>query len=95
MNISGYRFGRIDIGGRTYTSDVIVTPECVIDGWMETAGPCSGGRRSDEVVAARPDVLVIGVQPIASIMTARLPSPRSHPRDWRALRLRGRLSRRE
>ena len=26
MNIAGYRFGRIDIDGRTYTSDVIITP---------------------------------------------------------------------
>jgi hypothetical protein len=33
MNIAGYRFGRIDIDGRMYRSDVIITPERVIDGW--------------------------------------------------------------
>jgi len=27
MNIAGYRFGRIEIDGRTYTSDVVITPE--------------------------------------------------------------------
>ena len=32
MNISGYRFGTIDIGGKTHTSDVIITPERVIGG---------------------------------------------------------------
>jgi hypothetical protein len=26
MNISGYRFGRIDMEGQTYTSDAIITP---------------------------------------------------------------------
>lgn len=31
MNIAAYRFGRIEIDGRTYTSDVIITPERVVD----------------------------------------------------------------
>lgn len=38
MNIAGYRFGRIDIDGRTYTSDVIITPERVIDSWWRQRG---------------------------------------------------------
>ena len=31
MKVTAYRFGRIDIDGRTYRSDVIVTPERVVD----------------------------------------------------------------
>lgn len=60
MNISGYRFGRIDIGGKTYTSDVIITPERVIDGWWRQQGHALAVADLDNVVAARPDVLVIG-----------------------------------
>ena len=60
MNIAGYRFGRIDIDGRTYTSDVIITPERVIDGWWRKQGHALAVADLDDVVAARPDVLVIG-----------------------------------
>jgi hypothetical protein len=60
MNISGYRFGRIDIGGRTYTSDVIITPDRVIDGWWRQQGHALAVADLDEIVAARPDVLMIG-----------------------------------
>ena len=60
MNIAGYRFGRIDIDGTTYTSDVIVTPERVIDGWWRQQGHALAVADLDDVIAARPDVLVIG-----------------------------------
>jgi hypothetical protein len=33
MIIEAYRFGRIDIDGHAYTSDVIITPERVVDTW--------------------------------------------------------------
>jgi hypothetical protein len=60
MNISGYRFGTIDVGGRTYTSDVIITPERVIDRWWRQQGHALAVADLDDVMAARPDVLVIG-----------------------------------
>ena len=60
MNIAGYRFGRIDVDGSTYTSDVIITPERVIDGWWRQQGHALAVADLDNVVAARPDVLVIG-----------------------------------
>jgi hypothetical protein len=60
MNIAGYRFGRIDVDGRTYTSDVIITPERVIDGWWRQEGHALAIADLDNVVAARPNVLVIG-----------------------------------
>jgi hypothetical protein len=60
MNISGYRFGRIDIDGRTYTSDVIITPERVIDAWWRQQGHALSVADLKDVMAARPDVLVVG-----------------------------------
>jgi hypothetical protein len=60
MNIAGYRFGRIDIDGRTYTSDVIITPERVIDAWWRQQGHALAVGDLDRVVAAKPDVLAIG-----------------------------------
>lgn len=60
MNIAGYRFGRIDIDGRTYTSDVIITPERVIDTWWRQQGDSLAIADLGDVVAAKPDLLVIG-----------------------------------
>jgi hypothetical protein len=60
MNISGYRFGKIDIGGKTYTSDVIITPERVIDGWWRQQGHALAVADSTMSWRPWPDVLVIG-----------------------------------
>ena len=38
MNITSYRFGKIDIDGRTYTSDVMITPERGVDAWWRKEG---------------------------------------------------------
>ncbi len=38
MRIEAYRFGRIVIGGVTYTADVIVLPGRVISPWWREAG---------------------------------------------------------
>jgi hypothetical protein len=60
MNIGAYRFGRIDVNGRKYTSDVIITPERVIDQWWRQQGHRLAVADLGDVVAARPDLLVIG-----------------------------------
>jgi hypothetical protein len=60
MNISGYRFGTIEIDGRTYTSDVIITPERVIDAWWRQRGHALSVADLKDVMAARPDVLLVG-----------------------------------
>ena len=38
MNIEDYRFGRVVIDGRAYTSDVIVFPDRVKDNWWRNEG---------------------------------------------------------
>lgn len=60
MEISGYRFGEIEIGGQTYRSDVIVTPERVVSGWWRKEGHSLAVGDLAEVMAAKPGVLVIG-----------------------------------
>jgi hypothetical protein len=60
MNIAACHFGRIDIDGRTYTSDVIITPERVLDSWWRQEGHRLAVVDLPDIVAARPDVLVIG-----------------------------------
>ena len=60
MNVEDYRFGKITIDGKTYTSDVIIMPERVQAPWWRTEGhslcPEDIGKSLDQ----RPDVLVIG-----------------------------------
>jgi len=60
MMIGNYTFGRIEIDGKTYTSDVIVYPDRVDDGWWRKKGLrlCMDDLR--DVVAAKPGVLIIG-----------------------------------
>jgi len=58
--IESYDFGRIVINGRTYTTDVIVLPDRVFSSWWRRAGHKLVPADLDEVVAARPDVLVVG-----------------------------------
>jgi hypothetical protein len=60
MNIRSYRFGKIDIDGRSYTSDVIVTPEGVLDTWWRKDGHNLAVADLAPILAAKPDILVIG-----------------------------------
>ena len=60
MNITAYHFGRIDVDGRTYTSDVIITPERVLDSWWRREGHRVAVADLTDIVTARPEVLVIG-----------------------------------
>jgi len=58
--IEDYEFGRITIDGTTYTSDVIIYPDHVDGGWWRNEGHrlCLDDLR--DVIAAKPEVLVIG-----------------------------------
>lgn len=60
MNIDDYRFGRIVVDGKSYTSDVIVFPDRVKDDWWRNEGHelCPTDLR--EVVQEKPEVLVVG-----------------------------------
>ncbi len=60
MKITRYRFGEIEIDGRTYIADVIITPERVLDAWRRQEGHNLTVDDLAEIVAARPETLVVG-----------------------------------
>ncbi|RMF77842.1 MAG: hypothetical protein D6739_12380 [Nitrospirae bacterium] len=60
MQIDAYRFGRITIDGRDYTSDVILAGGRVRDGWWRRQGHRLDPEDLAEVVAARPRRLLVG-----------------------------------
>lgn len=60
MKVQAYDFGKIDIEGTTYTSDVIILPEEVRDSWWRKEGHRLHIEDLTDVVDAKPDVVVIG-----------------------------------
>ncbi len=58
--IDDYSFGRIVIDGREYTSDVIIYPDYVDDGWWRQEGHRLQLADLKEILAASPEVLVVG-----------------------------------
>jgi hypothetical protein len=60
VNIEDYRFGRIVIDSKPYTSDVIVFPDRVKDGWWRNEGHELCPADLWEVVQEKPEVLVVG-----------------------------------
>jgi hypothetical protein len=60
MTIGAYRFGEIEIDGRVYTSDVIITPDHVVDTWWRKEGHRLAVADLGDVVAAKPDIVVVG-----------------------------------
>ncbi|MFW6180665.1 MAG: Mth938-like domain-containing protein [Spirochaetota bacterium] len=58
--IDAYRFGSITVQGKTYTQDVVLYPDRVQDSWWRERGHELGMEDIDEVLAGRPEVLIIG-----------------------------------
>ncbi len=58
--IESYHFGRIVIDGKCYTSDVIIYPDRVDAGWWRKAGHSLCADDLSDVVAFKPQVLIIG-----------------------------------
>ena len=59
--IDSYDFGEIVIDGRRYTSDVIVFPDRVRDGWWRREGHRLCVKDIEEAVEeGKPEVLVVG-----------------------------------
>ena len=60
MKITGYRFGEIEIDGRPYSSDVIITPERLVDNWWRKKGHSLAVADLAEIMAANPNIVVVG-----------------------------------
>ena len=60
MHIDDYSFGKIVIGGKTYTSDVIVYPDKVDASWWRKEGHYLQKEDLGDIIKAGPDVVIIG-----------------------------------
>ena len=60
MKITHYNFGLIEVDGLAYSSDVIITPDGVEDGWWRKEGHNLAIEDLDSVIAAKPDTLIVG-----------------------------------
>lgn len=60
MEINLYDFGRIQINGHLYTSDVILANGEVRDGWWRVAGHTLSVEDLGDILPARPAILVVG-----------------------------------
>lgn len=58
--IESYDFGRVVIGGKVYTSDVLVFPEGVKERWWRREGHKICLEDLREVLERKPEVLVVG-----------------------------------
>lgn len=59
--IDACSFGKVEIDGREYDSDVIVYPDRVEDGWWRAEGHEFAPEDLKDVLADTPDVLVAGI----------------------------------
>jgi hypothetical protein len=58
--IDSYSFGNIVIDGKTYTSDVILYPDKVDEGWWRKEGHLLLKEDLMEIIHHHPDVLIVG-----------------------------------
>ncbi len=58
--IDSYAFGHVVVDGRSYTEDVIVFPDGVVEGWRREEGHRVEAADLYEVLLAKPEVLVVG-----------------------------------
>jgi len=59
-HIDDYRFGRVDIDGRTYTSDLILLPHRVIENWWREEGHVLHASDLGPVFELKLEVLIVG-----------------------------------
>ncbi len=58
--IQSYRFGHLVVDGERYTHDVIILPERVVARWWRKEGHALSPDDLADVLAAGPDLLVVG-----------------------------------
>jgi hypothetical protein len=61
-NIEEYRFGRIEVGGHTYTQDLIILPDRIVANWWRKEGHVLHAEDLDVILDAeeKPATLVVG-----------------------------------
>jgi len=59
--IDGYRFGLIEVDGRSYRKDVIIFPDRVRPNWWRSEGHALAAADLQEILAETPEILVVGL----------------------------------
>lgn len=60
MHIDDYSFGKMVIGGKTYTTDVIVYPDSVDSSWWRKEGHYLEKEDLKDILQSGPDIVIIG-----------------------------------
>lgn len=60
MLIESYRFGKIIVGGKEYTSDLIIHSEAILSDWWRAEGHRITLEDLDWVLPRKPEVLIVG-----------------------------------
>ncbi len=60
MKIESFSFGKITIGGRAYTNDVIVYPDHVHENWVREEEHRPQISEFADIINTEPDILIIG-----------------------------------
>ncbi|MBI5044131.1 MAG: hypothetical protein HZC10_09970 [Nitrospirae bacterium] len=60
MKITYYSFGKIDIDGKTYTSDVIIYPDRVDASWWRKEGHYLQIEDITQAIKEKPEIIIIG-----------------------------------
>jgi hypothetical protein len=58
--IESYNFGSITVDGETYTGDIKIVDGRVVAGWWRLEGHALAPADIEDILDARPDVLVVG-----------------------------------
>ncbi|MFQ6050873.1 MAG: Mth938-like domain-containing protein [Candidatus Hydrothermarchaeota archaeon] len=58
--IDSYEFGKIIIKGRSYTRDVIILGDRILDNWWRKSGHQLSIEDLEEALSEKPDVLIVG-----------------------------------
>ncbi len=58
--IDSYSFGRMEIRGQAYTSDLILFPDKIKDSWWRESGHTLSLRDMEDVFQETPEVIVVG-----------------------------------
>lgn len=68
--IDDYQFGSITIGGKKYLNDLKILEGRVIDRWWRRASHMVEAVDIDEILASKPDILVVGTGKPGRMQTA-------------------------
>lgn len=60
MHIDAYSFGRMVVDGKAYRKDLVLLPDALRSDWWREEGHSLSRADLGEVLAARPEVLVVG-----------------------------------